>query len=331
MYYYVASVYYLIGRNPLAIQLISCSFGAICCVLVYKITRLVHPLPRVARFAAILAAVAPSTVLWTAQGIKEAPIMLCLCASTYLTLRLSRKISLLDFTLLAISLFCLYSLRNYVFYIMFMAIVAALIFAAKKITPVRAMQGAALVIILGLAFAYFGAGETAQKQFDLKRIQSGRKWSAKEAESSYGNDVDITEPEAVLTYLPLGVIYVLFAPFPWMIKNLGQLITLPEMVVWWLSAPLLIRGFWFSIRQRFRDSFAIALFTIGLTLSYALFQSNFGTAHRQRAQIFIFFFIFVSIGWELRRESKIKHLRRIRITEPALRQPAPTMSAGQFG
>jgi hypothetical protein len=57
----------------------------------------------------------------------------------------------------------------------------------------------------------------------------------------------------------------------------------------------------------------MCLFTLGLTLVYALYQGNVGTAYRQRAQLYVFFFIFISVGWELRRQSKMvrqaEHLR----------------------
>jgi hypothetical protein len=285
----------------------------------------------VARLAAILTAVAPSMVLWSSQGIKEALIMFLVSACTFLTLKLCRKVGIVDFGLLIISLFCLYTLRNYVFYLLFLAIAAALVFALRKVTPARAIQSGLLVIILGITFAYLGAARGGN-QFDLDRLQRGRQWGAREAASGFGGDVDLTNPQAVLAYLPLGVIYVLFAPFPWMIRNLTHLVTLPEMIVWWLSAPLLFKGFWFTVRRRLRESFTICLFTIGLTLVYALFQSNFGTAHRQRSQIFIFFFIFISIGWDQGLEAARRRQTRSAFSRRVFRRPnvapARVMSGG---
>ncbi len=39
-----------------------------------------------------------------------------------------------------------------------------------------------------------------------------------------------------------------------------------------------------------------------LTLAYSVFQGNVGTAYRQRAQIVVFYFIFVAVGYVLLRE-----------------------------
>jgi hypothetical protein len=298
MYYYVGSIYYVFGRSSLAIQLIDGAMGAYTAVLVYKITMLVYPQLRVARMAGIMAAVAPSMVLWTAQGIKEAPIMLCLAVSAYCALRLCRSFEFSVALFLLAALLSLYSLRNYVFYITFVSIVATLLFSTMKFSSVRAVQGFILCIILGVAFIYLGAPKIAQQNFDLKRIQAGREWGARAADSGYGGDVDITDAPSALAYLPLGIVYFLFGPFPWMVRKMSQAITLPEMVVWWAVTPLLVRGYWFALRRRLLEMLPLCAFTFGLTVVYAFLQTNVGTAHRQRTQIYIFFFIFISIGWE---------------------------------
>jgi hypothetical protein len=306
MPYYIASIYYIIGRNPFAIQLINAGLGAATCVVVYKIARNISKEPRVARVAAILTLASPSMILWSAQGLKDAPIVFCLCMCMYFALRLRDRLQFKQGLLLIIFFVCLYSLRHYAAYIVFIATGGTLLFAAKKFSPARVLQGGVLVIVIGLALSYFGAGDSAPNGLDLKRLQEARVWSASASNSGFGADVDITDPSAALGFLPVGVLYVLFAPFPWMISNLRQLITLPELIVWWAMIPLLVRGYWFSIRQRLRETFGICIFTIGLTLAYALFQSNVGTAYRHRAQLFGFFFIFISIGLERRRAAKLK-------------------------
>ena len=316
MFYYVGSIYYVIGQNPLAVQLINCAFGAAACIAVYKIAQILYPSQRVARMGAMFTALAPSMILWSSQMLKDAPIVLCLCLCSLCALKLRSKFRLKYLVIVLVALFCLFSLRNYAFYIMFVAIASALLFAARRFTPLRMVQGGVLVLTIGITLAYFGAGSVSKDSFDLKRIQAAREWSAKEANSGFGGDVDISDASAAVTFIPIGVLYVLVAPFPWMVNSVRQMITLPELIVWWALFPMLIKGYWFAVRHRLKASFAICIFTVGLTLAYALYQSNVGTAYRHRAQLYVFFFIFISIGLELRRAARIERQQSLMYQRP---------------
>ena len=117
-----------------------------------------------------------------------------------------------------------------------------------------------------------------------------------------------------LSTIPMGVVYLLFAPFPWQITSLRQSITLPEMVVWWASFPLLVLGLWFSVRYRLRMISPILIFTVMLTFAYSVFQGNVGTAYRQRAQLLVFYFIFVAVGFVLMKEKR-EERKRLQLEE----------------
>jgi hypothetical protein len=108
----------------------------------------------------------------------------------------------------------------------------------------------------------------------------------------------------------LGVVYLLFAPFPWQITSLRQSITLPEMVIWWASFPMLILGLWFAIKYRLRMISPVLIFTVMLTLAYSVVQGNVGTAYRQRAQLLVFYFIFVAVGFVLMKEKREERKRQ---------------------
>ncbi|HEX4948338.1 MAG TPA: glycosyltransferase family 39 protein [Blastocatellia bacterium] len=316
MYYYVAAVYYLVGRGMVAIEMINGVLGALTCVLVYKISRFVYPPIRVARLAGILAAVTPSLVLWSSQAIKEAPIMFCLALSAYLGMKICRRFDLLSFVGLLAALFAMYSLRHYAFVILFVGIAGALIFTSLKFSLVNGIQGLLLTVVLSITFIYFGADQPLN-QYTLQRMQRGRAWAARVTGSGYGGEVDVSDTRAALKFLPIGILYVLFAPFPWMVKTLGQAIAVPETLLWWITFPLLVKGFWHILRRRLLEALPFCIFTTGLTLGYALYQTNAGTVHRQRPQLLIFFVIFVSVGWHLWQEArKEKAARRRELVMP---------------
>ncbi|HLL14196.1 MAG TPA: hypothetical protein VK388_03890, partial [Pyrinomonadaceae bacterium] len=113
-----------------------------------------------------------------------------------------------------------------------------------------------------------------------------------------------------LSAIPLGIVYLLFAPFPWQLANLRQSITLPEMLLWWSCFPLLILGLGFTLKYRLRQALPILLFTTMLTLAYSIFQGNVGTAYRQRSQLLVFYFIFVAVGFVLLKERREERQRQ---------------------
>ena len=130
------------------------------------------------------------------------------------------------------------------------------------------------------------------------------------AQSGFAKDVDVSTTRGALSTIPVGLLYLLFAPFPWQIVSLRQSITLPEMIVWWASFPMLFLGLWFSIKYRLRQISPILIFTAMLSVAYSVFQGNVGTAYRQRAQLLVFYFIFVAVGYVLLLERREEKKRR---------------------
>ena len=145
--------------------------------------------------------------------------------------------------------------------------------------------------------------------------------AAQSAQSGFGKDVDVSTTEGALSAIPVGLTYLLLAPFPWQLASLRQMITLPEMVVWWLSLPILVLGGWFTIKHRLREIAPILIFTTLLTLTYSIMQGNVGTAYRQRAQLLVFYFVFVAVGFMLVKEKREAQARKKQAEREAARRP----------
>ncbi len=314
MVYLVAAVYGVVGRNMLAVQFMNSVFGAATAVIIFLCAYQVFNNIRVARLAGIAVAFYPSLVLWSAQGLKDGPIVFFLALSILATLKLGEKLSLKYLVVLVCSLLALISLRFYVFYMICVAIGGAFVIGMQAITATSFLRQFAAIILLGLALTYVGVTRSASVQFErygnMQQLQRTRQDLARSAESGFGRDVDVSTTSGALSTIPLGVLYLLFAPFPWQVVSLRQSITLPEMVVWWASFPLLVLGLWFAIRYRLRMISPILIFTAMLTLAYSVFQGNVGTAYRQRAQLLVFYFIFVAVGFVLLKEKREERKRR---------------------
>ncbi|HEX7997623.1 MAG TPA: glycosyltransferase family 39 protein [Pyrinomonadaceae bacterium] len=308
MLYYVASIYRLTGPNMLAVQFVNSIVGAATAPLIYLCARHIFNNQRTARLTALFVAFFPSLVLWSAQGLKDGPIVFLLSFAMLATLKLGEKLSPKYIVLLALALFCLLSLRFYIFYMVIAAIAGAFVIGMREATARNFLRQFVVIVFLGLSLTYLGVTRYAGSQFEnyanLQAVQRSRSDLATSAKSGFGKDVDVSTTGGAITAIPIGFLYLMFAPFPWQLASLRQMITLPEMLIWWASFPMLVLGFWYSVKFRLRQISPILIFTTMLTLAYSVFQGNVGTAYRQRAQILVFYFMFVAVGFVLMKERR---------------------------
>jgi hypothetical protein len=317
MLYIVAAVYEILGENLFAIQLLNAAIGSSTAIVVYYTAQILFNNRRVSRLSALLVAFFPSLVLWSSQALKDGLIVLVLALAIFSTLKLMEKVSAFYSVLLTSCLLSLLTLRFYVFYMMVAAVVGSFVLGMKGGDMQSFMRKFAVIVVLGIAFTWFGvvryAGSQIDKYANLQMVQNSRMDQATSAESGFGKDVDIQTTEGALQIIPLGLMYLLFAPFPWQLASLRQSIALPEMLVWWVSFPLLVLGLWYAIKHRLREVSPIVMFTTMLTLVYSIFQGNVGTAYRQRSQLLVFYFIFVAVGAVMvkeRREDKDREVQK---------------------
>lgn len=312
MVYLVSVIYWIIGPNMLGTQFINAVMGAATAPIVYLTALSIFSNRRVARVTGLFAAFFPSLVLWSSQGLKDGPIVFLLALSMLATVKLGQEFSFTYLALLILSLCGVLTMRFYIFYMAAIAIGGSFVIGMRKLTIQGFARQLVVVIALGVAFSYFGVTRYATGQYKtfatLETLQRSRLDMAQRAASGFGQDVDVSTTEGAISAIPLGLAYLLLAPFPWQMGSLRTVITLPEMLVWWASLPLLVLGLWFTVRHHLRPVSPILVFTVMLTIAYSVFQGNVGTAFRERAQVLVFYFIFVAVGFVLLRERRAKML-----------------------
>jgi len=311
-HYFVGLVYVIFGRNHLLVQFLNGTIGAVSVLLIYAVAKQLFD-SAVARWAALFMAYFPQMIFWSCALYKDPAVLLCIGLSMYAVLRLRERNQLRYVALYVGSCLALMSLRFYIFYMVVFATVGTFLFTQRRgvfsgLATQIALAGG-LIVAMGLVVR----SETLERQtsyFDLDRLQTTRSDQARWGQSAFAEDIDVSTPEGVLTVLPIGLMYLLFAPFPWAITGLRQLLTLPETLVWYALMPALFRGLRHALRERFRACLPILVFATTLTLAYAVFQGNVGTAYRQRTQITMFFFIFMGVGIvEKRRRKELRAVR----------------------
>lgn len=307
MNYLTAAIYLIFGRNIFAAQSFCAVFGAATAPMVYFCSQKIFGNKSVSKFAALSIAFFPAFVIWSSQLLKDGLIVFLLVLAMTMVLTLQEKFNPWAILLLIFSLFGILSLRFYIFYMVAVAVAGSFIVGMSE-TSSSIFRRTAVLLLIGISLTYLGVTRNASSDIgqyaNLERIQRSRADLAASADSGFGEDIDVSTTEGAIAAIPIGLAYLLLAPFPWQMSSFRQAITLPEVLVWWAVIPLLVVGIWWSVKNRLRSAFPILFFSLMLTLAYSIFQGNVGTAYRQRTQIQVFLFIFIGVGWTLLKERR---------------------------
>ena len=321
-FYFVGALYYLFGHNQLLVQFMNGTIGALTVLVIYAIGKHLFDV-EVAQWAARFMAFFPQVVFWSGAIYKDPAVMFCIAACMYAVLKLSVKLSPRYVVLFVAAALALMSLRFYVFYFVAFATLGTFVLSQR-----RGMLAsvASYVTVLGVfvgAFAFAASRETLEEQksyLSFERLQITRTDQATWGHSAI-EAADVSTPQGALSALPTGLVYLLFAPFPWALRGIRQMLTLPETLVWYALWPAMVRGLMQTFRHRLRPALPILVFAASLTVAYAVFQGNVGTAYRQRTQVTMFYFIFMAAGLVQRRRQRAQAQVRAQAAEPAFPLP----------
>jgi hypothetical protein len=297
-HYLCGAICYAFGTFPFNIPLVNAVLGGLTAVLIYNLARQFFHVT-VARFAAGLAAFTPSMILWGGMALKDTLMSFLIVAALSAAISLKRKVTPFNIMVIMLTVAAMQTIRFYMIYFIALAMVGALAFD-KGSRFLAGIYKQIAVVLLALGFLAVlgleGPALQGAEAFDLQRVSDFRRGMASSAQSGFAQDIDISTPGKALTFLPIGMATLLFAPFPWQVVSLRPLIALPETLVWWLFFPATIRGLRFVMKRRFADISPLLIFVSTLTCGYALTHGNVGSAFRQRAQIFILLFLFTAVG-----------------------------------
>ena len=323
--YFVGCIYYVFGRNVLLMQFINGVIGALTPIVIFEIGLILYD-KRVATTAMLFTAFFPQMIFWSSALYKDPAVMFCIAANILCVFRLKRRLSLSWIAIYVLTAGARVWLRFYIFYVVLAAMLAGF-FGGHRRGAVLGLVTQLLLItcVLGLlVLTPVGQEALLQSRFlDLESLQSSRLDLAARGDSGFAREADVSTIGGLVSTLPVGVVYLLFAPFPWTISNLRQLLALPDVLAWYVLTPALIAGIGLALK-RLRETMPILVFTTALTLAYGVFLGNVGTAYRQRTQIMMFYFLFIADG--LHRKRHLKSESELVDEGPLPRDLVPTVN-----
>jgi hypothetical protein len=322
----LAALYFIFGPYPAAGLAVTAACSAGLIPVTYDTTRRLFG-SRAARVGAALVAVLPGFVIWSAQLLREAPIVFLLAVLANAVVRLNERLSVAAVGTLGASLVVLFTLRANVALVALSGVAIGLALGSRRpvlgvvlaVVAVAGVVGVALTLKVGSTglSAAAGSANLQQLEFYRKALGSG-------AGSATNADVDISTPSGALGFLPTAVVSFLFGPFPWQVRNLFQWFGVLDALSVWILVPPLVRGVRRGVRAVGRGLFALVAPAALLLGTLGLLISNFGMIVRERPQVLVLLVPLVAGGWANRQgrpEPVIDAMRR--------RSTAPT-DAGQL-
>jgi len=309
-YYIVGALYLPFGPLPLLGKLLNAWIGSLAVLELFRLTRLIGGSDAAALRAARFMAYFPSMILWSSLLIRDVWVQ-------WLLVRLAREMAELKGRMIMsrvisafVLIWALTEFRSYLLYAAVGPFVLSFIVGRSKDIVRNLVLGSFLA--LGLTYAgtqSAGAGGKIQS-FDLAELQRLRSWSSlgRVAESGFASDADVSTVGGALSFLPIGLTYFFFAPFPWQLGSIRQSLAIPETLFFYTLVPGIVSGILFLLRKRLGDSIGVLLVTMTVTFGYAIGQGNVGTLYRHKAQVTGFYYAFAAIGMEqLRRRSAAQY------------------------
>ncbi len=266
----------------------------------YRAFRLAVPNGDARRYA-ILVFFLPSLVFWASSIGKEALIIAFLGLAAYGAAKMFTRSG--GYLLAALGLAGVGLIRPHIALLALVAITGGYLIRARGDRPPLfgpVPQAIGLVALLAMAFVglqqveeFFGSdedgdrgvAETAERILDDTADQTARGGSEFDA-------APVRSPQD----LPVGLVTVLFRPFPNEAENAQMLLTAVESLVLMAFFVLSWRRVWAALRQVWTNPYVrmAVLYTLGFVIAFAAI-ANFGLLVRQRTQLYPFLLVILAV------------------------------------
>jgi hypothetical protein len=292
-------------KTLIAGSLYSAFIASFAVLIVYKISKVLLPEDKksFAVDAAIIAICYPSFVIFTSVMLKEATVIFVSYGLLYLFYRfiMTKRQEYLFVFIAGVAY--LATLRVYgAGVVLFACVVSYFIYNFNIKNPkevARAVIITAIVLILLLT-----VGRSLFKLdfifsvLDVENMEYLRQKHYGNA-SSYFEIGDLSSPMGVMKAIPVGMTYMLLAPFPWQWLSGSDMIEkalAPDMIIYYIIFPFVVIGFFRLVFRRHLMGSLVISYFFALAVPYSILLGNFGTIYRLRTQLLPCIFIFAVVG-----------------------------------
>ncbi len=312
--YLYAWFHTLFGFSQFAVKLVNSLFGVLTALVSYQIVKTLCG-RRTASLVAVLVAFFPSLFLWSMTNLKETPSALGLMWTCWALIRLIRQGPRLS-TLgqLAGGLWLVWCARPILLFPVGLCVLLSvwyrlLTWPGRIVVRIGA-AGMLMALLWGAPMearidpGSFWTSKLSTVMSRLLSIQQSHLLSPGSGYRIYDDAVYQSGAQASPQFTPgriarawvRGVEYFLLQPVPWKPSTSLQVLSIPEMVVWY---PLLGLALWGALvlwRTAGAETMVLLVPLLVLTSLMALSTGNVGIAFRHRAIVLPLYLIFSAVG-----------------------------------
>lgn len=290
-------VYYLLGYNPIYMQLVNALISTVTIFYFYRIVKSLFN-HKIAVYSSLLMALWPTYIYFSSMQMREAMAILFITALIYHFIKWIESFKINDLFFVGVFFILSFLIRSQNAILMILILFPFITyFAWKKSSKYMKVLISFLVfffISIGVALLIvLGYGEYFSMQY-LESEMSYRSGGG----SGYLEWMHYSSIFHIILYAPLRFLYFVFSPFPWQISSLEQVLAFFESIVLtYLTFKIFLnyKNIWNYCKNKKSLVFVISFCLLGLTAN-GLIDSNVGTAIRHKLQyIFIIFFLFGSL------------------------------------
>ena len=301
-FYVNGVVFWCAGYVKFLPKFVNVIVGSLVSVYAYKIGRALFN-QQIGIIAMALVAFFPSMVLWSSVNIRDPWAFLAVTAIVWHLVQLRYRVATRPIIAVFLWLFLLFNLRESTAVVAAASVIMTFVVVRREHVHRNVVVGLALCAALLLGFHYLGLTSrhlTASASEALETMEQIHQGLSQGSGAYGGAGEDISTASGALSWLPRGMAYFLFGPFPWQVRSGLQLSALPETLVWYFFLYQALVGMRFVVRHGRIEAWVVAIVAINLTLIYSLVEGNVGTAYRHRAQVLPLYLILSAVGVYLR-------------------------------
>jgi 4-amino-4-deoxy-L-arabinose transferase-like glycosyltransferase len=296
-YYSLAVLYWAVGPYPLAGFALNAFFAAATVPLMFDVTRRLFD-SDAAWWAVVIVSLQPGFLVWPAQLLREAGALFFLAVALDCAVRLATRANLSAALLLAADVGLFLTYRSDVALIVAVGLVIGLALGRRQVVGGVLVAGTvvAMGLVLVLALGVGRSGYQLATSANLAQVSNARHDLARTATSGFDVSVSVSTPRRALSYLPKGLPYFLWGPFPWQARNVPALFSVVDALTVTALTPSMWRGFKEARERVGRMQLLLLLPAAALTLGLTLLIGNFGTIVRERLQVLVFLIPLAGLG-----------------------------------